>query len=181
MTGTSFSDDGAAPGTWYYRVTATDSVGNTSAGSDAVEAVVDLPGSTTTTTVPAAADTWVTDASPDANYGTSWVMQVRSGPTRVSYLRFELPDAPPGTSLSSAVLTVRTTDNSWSGSVRRRAGAPGRGRHVGRGGHHLQQCPLVGGGVIGTLPGGTASSTAYAIDLDVAPSPRSSAVPRPSR
>ncbi len=120
---TSFSESGVAAGTRYYRVSAVDAAGNESAASAAISVVVPEPPvdpvEPVTVTVTAAADAMVAQASSSTNYGSANYLSTRSGGTTalVSYLSFDLPAAPEGTVLTSAVLQVRTTTDSTSGSA----------------------------------------------------------------
>ncbi|MFJ8014438.1 LamG-like jellyroll fold domain-containing protein [Streptomyces sp. NPDC096339] len=67
--------------------------------------------------VTAAEDTYANAGAPDANYGTSSSLAVRGSSFYASYLRFNLPAAPAGTVLKSAVLSVKTSTMSGAGTT----------------------------------------------------------------
>jgi len=159
-----YTDTSVAVGTWYYRVTATDAAGNTSAPTDAVNATV-AP-ATTTQTVVADADTMVAAVNPAGVYGASTQLSSRFDTAIESYLRFTLPAAPAGTVLTGATLAVRTSSDPTAGSA-----------DV----HQLRimdaawdeatvtwtSRPTTGvsSSVLGQLTGATAISTAYTVSL----------------
>ena len=70
----------------------------------------------TTKTVPAIADSFVTSAAPTTNHGGGPSVLADGTPKTTSYLRFALPAAPAGKTLTSASLRVRTTAESLAGS-----------------------------------------------------------------
>ncbi|MFD8635825.1 DNRLRE domain-containing protein [Streptomyces sp. NPDC059533] len=67
--------------------------------------------------VTAAEDTYANAGAPDTNYGTSSSLAVRGTSFYASYLRFNLPAAPAGTVLKSAVLSVKTSTMSGAGTT----------------------------------------------------------------
>ncbi|MFB6613633.1 DNRLRE domain-containing protein [Streptomyces sp. NPDC056367] len=67
--------------------------------------------------VTAAEDTYANAGAPDTNYGTSSSLAVRGTSFYASYLRFNLPAAPAGTVLKSAVLSVKTSTMSGAGTA----------------------------------------------------------------
>lgn len=122
-TGTSFTQEDVAVGTWYYRVSAVDAAGNVSAASSAVaveiEEAPEEPLEPVTTSVVVSKDAMVAQAASGTNYGAANYLSTRGGSSAVlgSYLAFELPAAPEGRVLTSAVLRLRTTTDSTSGSA----------------------------------------------------------------
>ncbi len=115
-TATTFTDRDVAAGTSYYRIIATDAAGNRSAASAAASAKV-TTASAGEVIVRPVADTYVNEAVPGANYGRSSSLASRGELGYISYLRFEIPAAPEGKEVSSAVLRVRTTNDSFAGSA----------------------------------------------------------------
>ncbi|MFJ7165719.1 LamG-like jellyroll fold domain-containing protein [Streptomyces globosus] len=67
--------------------------------------------------VSAAEDTYANAGAPGTAYGTSGSLAVRGNPLYTSYLRFDLPPAPPGTVLKSASLSVKTSTMSGAGTA----------------------------------------------------------------
>ncbi|WEK13379.1 MAG: DNRLRE domain-containing protein [Candidatus Microbacterium phytovorans] len=122
-SGTSFSQSDVAAGTWYYRVAAVDAAGNVSAASAAVAVEVpeapEEPLEPVVTEVVALKDALVAQSSTSTNYGAATYLSTRGGTSGAlqSYLAFELPAAPEGRVLTSAVLRLRTTSDSTSGSA----------------------------------------------------------------
>jgi len=100
-------------GAWYYQVVGRDSAGNRSQPSNTSLASVASP---TVRTSIASADTYAFQSTPSRNYGTS-TLSSQGSPGAVSYLRFSVPAAPAGRSLTSAVLRLRTTSASGAGSL----------------------------------------------------------------
>ena len=113
-----FRDAATLPGTTYsYQVTAGDPAGNVSARSAAVS--VTTPGAPTSTTVTLqdTADAYVNAGATSANYGNDQQLAVRGTSAYNAYLRFDLPAAPSGMVLKSAVLTVRTSSDALATSA----------------------------------------------------------------
>ena len=73
-------------------------------------------GRTTTVRLTAIGDSFVNAASPKANYGASPSLATRGQSSYVSYIRFALPKAPKGKTLTKAVLRLRSKNSSFSGS-----------------------------------------------------------------
>jgi hypothetical protein len=121
----------------------------------------------TTSTVSPDADSYVQSSSPSSNFGANASLLVDgSSTTRVSYLRFPLPAAPAGETLTSAVLNVHTTTAPLAGSV-----DPQAVRTVGddtwtETGITWNNRPAVGS-QIGTI-NASAVDTAYSVTLDTA-------------
>ena len=159
-----YTDASLAIGTWYYRVTAVDAAGNTSAPTDAVSATI-AP-ATTTQTVVAEADTMAAAVNASFAYGTSTQLSSRFSTAIESFLRFPIPAAPAGTVLTGATLSVRTSsdptagstdvhelriiDATWDEATLTWTNRPTTG---------------VSSSVLGQLSGATAISTAYTVDL----------------
>ena len=167
-TGTSFTEVGVPAGDWSYRVVARDAQGNLGPPSGADSVTVEPQPVTETVVVTAEADTYVHASLATTNFGSGHNMTVDGDPYQAAYARFALPAAPAGTVLISASLRVRTTVNSFSGSVdpvsvelaesgwsestmtyNTRADIPG---------------PL-----LGTLPAGSPIATTFDVPLSAAP------------
>lgn len=115
VTGTSATVTGVPVGTSYFKVIARDTSGNAGPPSAQASATVAAPQVTLSAT--ASADTYVHSAAQTTNFGTSTSMTVDGDPEQVAFLRFAVPEAPDGMSLIGAALRVRTTTNSFAGSV----------------------------------------------------------------
>jgi len=70
----------------------------------------------TTQSVTATADSYVRSDAASTNYGTASTLSADGDPKTSSYLRFTLPSAPAGTSLTKAVLKVKTSSSTSAGS-----------------------------------------------------------------
>ncbi len=114
-SGASFTETSVPLGTWYYRVVAKDAATNRSGASTEVKVVLSLGGSTVTLTP--TADTYANQGAPTTNYGNEASLASRGTSGYTAYLRFVLPAAPAGTSLTGAVLKIRTTTDSFAGST----------------------------------------------------------------
>lgn len=118
VSGTAFDDPDRPAGTWYYRVSASDSAGNTSAASDAVAATVaTAPAEPIVQTLPVVADTMVAAVNPANVYGSSNQLSSRSNTAIWSFLQFQLPQAPTGYELTGATLRVVTSNDSTAASA----------------------------------------------------------------
>ena len=116
-SGTTYSDSARPVGTWYYRVIAVDAAGNPSPSSNEASAVV-AGGTVQTVVLSPTEDTYAAQASPNTNLGTSASLNSRGGTSSfTAYLKFTLPTAPAGTTLTGAALSVRTTTDAAAGSV----------------------------------------------------------------
>jgi fibronectin type 3 domain-containing protein len=116
-SGTSYSDAARPVGTWYYKVIAVDATGNASAGSAQDSAVV-AGGAVQTVVLSPTEDTYAVQATATTNYGTSASMASRGGSSSyAAYLKFALPTAPAGTTLVGATFSVKTTTDTFAGSV----------------------------------------------------------------
>jgi hypothetical protein len=163
-TTTAFTDPSVPAGTWYYRIVAVDAAGNRSTPSgdgtatvvDAVPQVVSL--------VPVA-DAMASSAAPETTYGDTTTLGTRGSPRTTSYLRFALPALPPGRTLTSAVLRVRT------GSTAARTSRDTT--TVLRAADGWVESELTWNdrpaalGPLGSLVAPTQTATTYAIDLDL--------------
>jgi hypothetical protein len=70
----------------------------------------------TTQTVTTTADSYARSDTATTNYGTAASVQADGSPATTSYLRFALPAAPAGKTLTKATLQVKTTSSTTSGS-----------------------------------------------------------------
>ncbi|GAA3879780.1 hypothetical protein GCM10022381_22550 [Leifsonia kafniensis] len=167
VAGLTYSDPGRPAGSWFYRVTASDAAGNTSAGSTQAAGTVQVASPPTQVAVVAVADTYTAASAPTVDYGTSGSLAVYGTPAIVTVVRFVIPPAPAGQSLSSAVLRLTTTSLATSGSanavtVRQATDSWSETGTV------YSNRPAVSGAVLGTLAGGTVPSTVYDIGLTAA-------------
>jgi hypothetical protein len=155
------------PGTYYYRVLAQDGAGNLSSPSAQAAATVAAAPAPTTTTLSPTADTFANAGAPSTSYGSSTTLTSRGSPGAVAYLRFVLPPAPAGMTLTSAVLSLRTTTDSTSGSAATQAIAVASDTWNEAALTWNNRPALTSIGV-GTVPGGTATSSAFSVPLDPA-------------
>ncbi|MFD1715609.1 DNRLRE domain-containing protein [Amnibacterium flavum] len=115
---TGYVDSGLAPGTYYYRVTASDAAGNVSASSSAVSAQIQQPAvEPVTVTLSPTSDTMVAQVNANGVYGTTNQLSARGTTPIESYLAFTLPSAPAGTTLTGASLRLRTSSDATSAST----------------------------------------------------------------
>lgn len=119
VTGTAFSQSGLAAGTYHYRVVAKDAAGNLSPASAQVSATVAATSTTpTVVTLAPTADAFANQGATSKNYGSSASLAVRAtSPGQVSYLRFTLPSAPAGKTLTGVSLRLRTSTESFAGTA----------------------------------------------------------------
>jgi Concanavalin A-like lectin/glucanases superfamily len=158
-----YTDSGRPAGTWYYKVVARDAAGNASQPSE--QASASVAAEPVSVTVAPSADSYVNQSAANSNYGSTGSLASRGSPGYVSYLRFPVPAAPPGTEVKGARLriattaedfagstdayTVRVADNGWSESTVTWANRPS-----------------ASGALLGTLTGAAQPSTAYSVELD---------------
>ncbi|MFC9294921.1 DNRLRE domain-containing protein [Streptomyces sp. NPDC057011] len=112
--------------------------------------------------VTAAEDTYANAGAPDGNFGTSGSLAVRGTSFYASYLRFDLPAAPAGTVLKSAVLSVKTSTMSGAGTTDTVSVVPVTGSWT-EGGTTYNNRPALGGPALGSfagIPDGSAVHTA---------------------
>ncbi|MET0861431.1 MAG: LamG-like jellyroll fold domain-containing protein [Microbacterium sp.] len=164
----SYADTGLADGTYYYRVTAQDAAGNSSAPTASVSAVVGEPaGEPVVVQVATAEDSMVYQVSPTTNYGSNNQLSARgaTGNSAIeSFLKFALPAAPAGTTLTGASLAVRTSTDPTAGSTDTHTyslSAAGWGEET----ITWNNRPTAAGTTLGTLAGATATNTAYTSNL----------------
>ncbi|MFJ4044390.1 LamG-like jellyroll fold domain-containing protein [Microbacterium sp. NPDC089987] len=166
-----FADAGLAPGTYYYRVVAADAAGNASNASAAASAVVAGPGpdpvKPVTISLNATSDSMVAQIAPTTLYGTTNQLSSRGTTPIESFLRFDLPTAPPGTVLSGVELKVRTSTDPTAGSADTHDFALADDRWD-QATINWNNRPTQAGLRIGQLTGATAMNTAYSAQLDVA-------------
>jgi hypothetical protein len=113
-----YADAGQSQGTHYYKVIAVDAAGNNSTASDQASATVTTSPALQTVTLVPVEDTYVNKGAPSTNYGASASMASRGGTSPyTAYLRFAVPTAPTGGTLVGATLKVRTTTDTFAGSV----------------------------------------------------------------
>jgi hypothetical protein len=74
------------------------------------------PAGTTRTVVPVA-DAYANEGAPSSSYGSSSSLAAQGSKAATSYLRFPLPAAPAGTTLTGVRLQVRTTTSASAGSA----------------------------------------------------------------
>lgn len=125
------------------------------------------PADTVSTLLPTA-DTYVNEAAPAAANGGSTSLAVRGSLGYETYLRYELPSAPPGTVLKAATLRVRTNTQSYAGSADDHAVVPVTGSWTEAGTTWNTRPAVDAATVLGTLPGGTVPDSHYSVPLDVA-------------
>lgn len=153
-------------GTWFYKVVARDGAGNLSAASVAAQAEVSPP-PPTTLTLPVIADTYLNAGQPSTVLGTQSSMIVDATPNQRGLLRFTLPAAPAGQTLTSATLKVRTTYTAFATSpdvVTVRLADDGWGEST----TTWNTRTAVSGTTLGTFPAFLANETQYGASLDVA-------------
>ncbi|WP_405427049.1 DNRLRE domain-containing protein [Streptomyces erythrochromogenes] len=114
--------------------------------------------------VTAAEDTYANAGAPATNYGTSSSLAVRGTSFYASYLRFDLPAAPAGTVLKSAVLSVKTSTMSGAGTTDTVSVVPVTGVWS-EGGTTYNNRPTLGGPALGTYPGIPDGSAVYTATL----------------
>jgi hypothetical protein len=169
VTAASSTEEDVPPGTWYYRVVASDSAGNRSAPSAQVAAVVEQPPvEPVTLTLAPAADAWVDSTAPSTNRGNAWGLSSDGVPEQSAYLRFDLPEAPAGTTLRGATLRLTTTASTWSGSASEHSVSLTDGSAWTETGLTFQNRPAVAGSPIGAVAAGSTSDTTYEVDLSLA-------------
>ncbi|WP_329388936.1 DNRLRE domain-containing protein [Streptomyces sp. NBC_01351] len=120
--------------------------------------------------VTAAEDTYANAGAPGTNYGTSSSLAVRGTSFYASYLRFNLPAAPAGTVLKSAVLSVKTSTMSGAGTTDTVSVLPVTGSWTEAGTTYANR-PALGGPALGSfagIPDGSAVHTAALTTATVA-------------
>ncbi|WP_189131484.1 LamG-like jellyroll fold domain-containing protein [Wenjunlia tyrosinilytica] len=164
-TSPGYTDSGRPPGAWHYRVVARDAEDNASDPSAQASATV-VADPVSLTVVPSA-DAYVNQNAASTNYGSTGSLASRGTPGYVSYLRFPVPAAPPGTEVKAARLRISTTSETFAGSA-----DPHTVRVAGNGWTestvNWTNRPSATGALLGTLTGATQPSTAYSVELDAA-------------
>jgi hypothetical protein len=167
-TALTWQNQAVPAGSWYYRVVAVDAAGNAGPASASALAVVQSPAEQTVQ-VTASADTWVNSASPTTTAGTSWVMRAKgTSGTQVPYVRFVLPAAPAGKTLTAARLQVTTSTNSWAGSLGSYEVRRVDNNTWAEATMTWDTRPAVSGTVLGTVAAGSAPSQNLAVTLSPA-------------
>jgi PKD repeat protein len=146
------------PGTYQATLTATNATGSDTSN---VATITVSPSSTgTVVTVPVSADTYVSSASPNSNYGSAAALWVDGTPVNTTYLKFDL-SAYVGRTVVSATLSLRTTSNPSIGQQAVHLVADDAWTEVGL--KYSNRPPV--GTVIGTL-GPTSAVTDYSVSLN---------------
>ncbi|MFD9161457.1 DNRLRE domain-containing protein [Streptomyces sp. NPDC059558] len=117
--------------------------------------------------VAAAEDTYANAGAPATNYGTSGSLAVRGTSFYASYLRFDLPTAPAGTVLKSAVLSVKTSTQSGAGTADTVSVLPVTGSWS-EGGTTYNNRPALGGPALGSFAGIPDGSAVHTTGLTTA-------------
>ncbi|MFU8946826.1 LamG-like jellyroll fold domain-containing protein [Mycetocola zhadangensis] len=163
--GTSYSDEGLANGTWYYKVSAVDASGNFSSSTTAVSALVGPPaGEPVVVQVAPTEDSMVFQVNSGTNYGNDAQLSARGTATNSaieSFLKFPLPAAPAGTTLTGASLAVRTSTDPAAGSTDTHTFSLSESSW-GESTITWSNRPTGAGTTLGTLSGATATNTPYA-------------------
>lgn len=170
-TSTSATESDVPAGTWWYRVVAVDTAGNSATPSTGVAATVQSssPSEPVEVSVPVKEDAMVAQVNASYQYGSLNQISARGAGSSLieSYLKFDLPAAPAGTRLSGAELRVRTSNDSTAAStgtqsLRLLSGAWTESSVT------WATRPTGKGSLVGTFTGATATSTAYTAELDPA-------------
>ncbi len=165
---TSYADTGLADGTYYYRVAARDAAGNASTPSASVSVVVGEPvGEPVVVDVATAEDAMVFQVAPTSNYGSNNQLSARgsAGNSPIeSFLKFSLPAAPSGTTLTGASLMVRTSTDPTAGSTDTHTYSLST-TGWDQGTITWNNRPAAAGTTLGTLSGTTSTNTPYSSNL----------------
>lgn len=165
---TSLVDSSVPDGTSYYRVEARDGAGNRSDASP--EQSVFIAAAPTVVSLTPVADTYANQGAASTNYGTTSSLTSRGSLGAISYLRFVLPAAPTGKTLTSATLQIRTTTDSFAGSAEAHTVTMADDSWIESGAGSLtwnSRPALSSGSPLGALTGGTVPNTVYPTALDV--------------
>ncbi|WP_163631629.1 LamG-like jellyroll fold domain-containing protein [Microbacterium sp. B35-04] len=166
---TTFTDSARPQGTWFYKVAARDGSSNVSAASAAASATVTTPPAPPTTqTIVTTADSMAAAINPTFAYGVTNQISSRFNTTIESFLRFDLPAAPAGQVLTSATISLRTSNDSTAGSTdihefRLVSGTWQEGTITWN-----NRPTTVGTAVLGQLTGATALNSPYIANLSAA-------------
>ncbi|MFD3324314.1 DNRLRE domain-containing protein [Streptomyces sp. NPDC058701] len=115
--------------------------------------------------VTASEDTYANAGAPGTNYGTSGSLAVRGSSFYASYLRFDLPAAPAGTVLKSAVLGVKTSTMGCAGTTDTVSVVPVTGAWTETGTTYTNR-PALGGTALGTFAGVPDGSAVHSTGLN---------------
>ncbi|MER5478464.1 DNRLRE domain-containing protein [Streptomyces sp. NPDC002734] len=121
----------------------------------------------TVTSVQASEDTYVNEGSKSTAYGSATSLAVRGSSGYEAYLRFALPAAPAGTTLTGAALEVRTDSSATAGSADAVTLRPVTGAWT-EAGTTWNTKPALGPSTLGTLTPPSASNSGATAELDVA-------------
>lgn len=161
----SYNDAGPlAAGTYYYRVTARDAVPNVSNASAQATAVISSGSTPTVVTLTPTADTYGNAGATTTNYGTSSSLASRGTSGYATYMRFVLPAAPAGKTLTGATLKLTTSTDATAGTIDPQTISIASDAWV-ESTLTWANRPAVTGPTLGTLSGATAVSTAYTTTL----------------
>ncbi|SFK20763.1 fibronectin type 3 domain-containing protein [Cellulomonas sp. KH9] len=169
VTGLSVVDQGRPPGEYFYKVVAFDAAGNVSEPSQVVSVTVPEPaGEPVTVVVQASGDAMVLASAASTNYGSNTQLAVRSeASAQESFLSFDLPAAPAGAGLTSAVLGVRTSTDPAAASEGEVTASVVGGSWT-ESGVTWANRPTGAGVVLGSLPQVPLRNTAYEVVGDPA-------------
>jgi hypothetical protein len=118
---------------------------------------------TSSRTLSPTADGYANQGAPAVKFGTSSSLAAQGTPAATAYLKFTLPAAPAGTTLRSATLKVRTSNNPVAGSATAHA-VRLAGNGWTEGGLVWTNRPAATGATLGSLTG-RAANTAYSTAL----------------
>lgn len=171
VTAPSYTDNGRTQGIWYYKVTARDAENNVSAASASTFATILANGGTPVEiTVPITDDAMVAQSSPTTLYGTSNQLSSRgTGGAIESFLAVPLPEAPAGTVLTGAALSVRTSTDSTAASADAHGFRLMSGAWTEATVNWNNRPVTATSGVLGSLTGATATNTPYTVALSPEP------------
>ena len=133
--------------------------------SDAASATTWGVPSQSTVDVEPSADTYVNGSATSANYGQDHKVAVRGSSAYETYLRFDLPHAPTGMTLTGARLTVHTSGDSFAGSADAVQARPVTGSWSESSATYATK-PALSSTVLGTLDKAPETQTDYTMTLD---------------
>jgi hypothetical protein len=163
----SFVDTSRPAGTWYYRVTATDTSGNIGLPTAPVSATVNAVVNPTSITVVPTEDSMAAQLAPTSPYGATNQLSSRATQGTIeSFIRVPVPTAPAGTRLVSVTLNVRTSDDATAASTDSHFFDLVSDPWVESTVTFNNRPTTVVSGVLGSLTGATALNTAYQVALD---------------
>ncbi|GLJ79909.1 LamG-like jellyroll fold domain-containing protein [Microbacterium imperiale] len=168
VTANAHTDSGLAPGTYWYRVVARDAAGNASAASASSSGTVTPTVRTVTASVAIDADAAGYANAPTQNYATSNQLVSRGDVGQQSFLKLSLPALPPGATVVSATLNLRTSTDPSAGSagvhdVHLMDGAWDEATLT----WNNRPTTVRGAGAVGSLSGAGATNTAVAVPLAI--------------